>query len=84
MSDLVEIVARRILAAEIEASPGVWDAGSDEWTVEALESHGYGAMAREAILAVAGYLEIQRRDVPAHGREFAAALRAEAQTDMHR
>ena len=39
------------------------------------------AAADAALEAVAAHIETQRRDVPAHGWEFAAALRAEAQTE---
>lgn len=39
-------------------------------------------IAAAAIKAVADWLETQRRDVPAHGWEFANALRFEAQTEM--
>lgn len=42
----------------------------------------WGELTDTAIDVVAAHIETQRRDVPAHGWEFAAALRAEAQTEM--
>lgn len=50
---LREKVARAALRAEMNHSPGVWDTEPEEWSVEALEMHGYFAIADAILTALA-------------------------------